>query len=406
MNKDLYIRPNMIAYRGTQAMCFVLATFVFKRKFIRNEIKGVDDPYVVVATHQCSLDFVNLINATRKPLTFVLSNAFFNSLPINGILKSLAIIPKQQFQTTVSDMKKMKAVIESGASLVIYPAGLMCEDGVSTPIPEATYKFLKWMDADIYAALTKGTYFSKPKWTSGIRSGRTYLDIYKLLTREELETMKVSEIKEVVEEALLFNAYEDQEKFLVKYKNGDNIEGLENVLYRCPNCGKEFTMTVRESRRICCTACGYEEVCDEYGFLHNEKGLGEEFRHVPQWSKLIFEKHREFISENPDFTMSAATKIHMLDYEKHKFVEVGKGTVSLCRDHFTLKGKIRGEDVDYEIPSAKIPMLPFVPGKRIEIQHGQEIFRCVLDDGRFAMKFINTLKAFYELNNPKKPKKA
>lgn len=402
MNKDLYVKPNLLAYRGAQAVCFVMATFVFKRKFMRNEIRGVDDSYVVVANHQCSLDFVNLLGATKKRLTFVLSNSFYNSLPVNGILKSLGVIPKQQFQTTVSDMKKMKAVIDSGESLVIYPAGLMCEDGVSTPIPEATYKFLKWLGTDIYVARTIGTYFSKPKWTTGIRSGRTYLDIYKLLSKEQLAEMKISQIKAEVEKALLFDAYEEQEKLLVKYKDCDNIQGLENVLYQCPNCGKEFTMHVHDRSTLRCSACGYEERSDEYGFLHNEKGLGEELRHVPQWSRLIYDKLKERIKESPDFSMSSGTKIHMIDYDKHKFVEVGQGTVEFSGKQFNLKGKINGESVDYVIPSSKIPTLPFSPGRHFEIQHGQEIFRCVLDDGKLVMKFINALKIFYELNNPKK----
>jgi hypothetical protein len=51
-------------------------------------------------------------------------------------------------------MKKMKAVVEAGQPLAIYPAGLMCEDGLSTPIPKATYKFLKWMNVDVYMART------------------------------------------------------------------------------------------------------------------------------------------------------------------------------------------------------------------------------------------------------------
>ncbi len=406
MNTDLYVKPNLIAYVGAQAASLVLATFVFRRKFLRNEVRGVDDAYVIVANHQCSLDFVNLIGATKKRLTFVLSNSFYNSLPVNRILKSLGVIPKQQFQTTVSDMKKMKAVIESGNSLVLYPAGLMCEDGVSTPIPEATYKFLKWLDTDVYAARTTGTYFSKPKWTTGMRRGRTYLDIYKLLTKEALESMKVSEIKAVVEEALLFNAYEDQERLRIKYKDCDDINGLENVLYQCPNCRSEFTVSVHDRSTIRCSACGYEETCDEYGFLHNEKGLGEELRHVPQWSRLIFDRLKEKIEAAPDYSISAPTKIHMIDYDKHKFTEVGRGTVELCRDHFNLKGKINGENIDYVIPSAKLPTLPFSPGVHFEIQNGQEIYRCVLDDGRLVMKFINTLKIFYELSGAKKLKKA
>ncbi|MBQ9740016.1 MAG: YscO family type III secretion system apparatus protein, partial [Kiritimatiellae bacterium] len=51
------------------------------------------------------------------------------------------------------------ARIDEEGILVIYPAGLMSDDGTSTPIPAATYSFLKWIKADIYMAKTIGTYF-------------------------------------------------------------------------------------------------------------------------------------------------------------------------------------------------------------------------------------------------------
>ncbi|MCF0137001.1 MAG: hypothetical protein HUJ66_01415, partial [Oscillospiraceae bacterium] len=84
MNNELYVRPNPAAYSLAQAASGVLAALVFRRRFIRNEIKDVKGPYVVVANHQASLDFVNLIGATKKRLTFVISNSFYNSLPVNG----------------------------------------------------------------------------------------------------------------------------------------------------------------------------------------------------------------------------------------------------------------------------------------------------------------------------------
>ena len=49
---------------------------------------------------------------------------------------------------------------------------------------------------------------------------------------------------------MLFDAYREQEKLLVRYKNGSNIEGLENVLYICPNCGERHTMRVRDRSEI------------------------------------------------------------------------------------------------------------------------------------------------------------
>lgn len=124
-------------------------------------------------------------------------------------------------------MRRIKAVIENGESLVIYPAGLMCEDGISTPIPQATYKFLKWLDADVYVARASGTYFTMPKWTKGFRPGRTYMDIYKLFDRNELKKLSVGEIKERTDGAILFDAYREQRGFFQNTATTITSRGLK-----------------------------------------------------------------------------------------------------------------------------------------------------------------------------------
>lgn len=394
-----YRKPGLVHYRIAQAVCWVVAKLFFRRKVLRNEIRGIKGPYVVIANHQAAYDFVNLIGMTARPMSFVISNSFYNSLPITGFLKRMGVIPKQQFQTTVVDMKNMKAVVDAGQPLVIYPAGLMCEDGLSTPIPTATYKFLKWLNVDIYAARTSGTYFAMPKWSKGIRPGRTYLDVYKLISAEELAAMPIDTIREKTDAALQYDAYREQEKWLVKYKNGSNIEGLQHVLYVCPHCGKEHTMQVRGGSEIFCTACGYAEVSDEYGFLHNEKGIGPELRYVSDWSRRIYEKLKKQVQEGSITEITSAAKICMIDFKKHKFTEVGHGTVFLSQSGFHIIGTMNGETVDMTITTDGLPTLPFSPGKYFEIQDGKSIYRCLPEDGRLVMKYINLVKIFYQLKH-------
>jgi len=296
--------------------------------------------------------------------------------------------------------------VDQGEPLVIYPAGLMCEDGLSTPIPAATYKFLKWLGVDIYAARSSGTYFSMPKWGKGLRPGRTYLDVYKLFDAAELAQLDVEEIRARTDAALLFDAYREQETLPQQHRgSGGNIEGLENVLYQCPHCGREFSMRVRDKNTIYCTDCGYEQVSDACAFLHNRRGLGKELRYVSDWSRLIYENLKEKIQRGLESELSTRAKIKMLDEDKPKFVEVGEGTVHLSRGSFRIVGQIRGKDVDLTIPIKNIPTLPFSPGKHLEIQHGDLIYRCLPEDGRLVMKYINMVKIFYELENLEQKRK-
>ena len=393
-----YQKPSLFHYRVAQSAAWILATFVFRRRILRNEIKGKKGPYVVIANHQAALDFVNLIGATSRPMTFVISKSFFSTLPVKGIMEKMGVIPKQQFQTAVSDLKAMRSVIEAGQPLVIYPAGLMCEDGLSTPIPSATYKFLQWLGADVYVARATGSYFVMPKWKGGMHPGRTDMDIYRLFAKEELADMTEEQIKEKTDQALLFDAYREQENTLVKYHQTHCIEGLENVLYACPHCGKEYEMHAAKDT-IRCAACGYEQTSDRYGFLHNRKGLGEEIRYVSDWSRLIHNRLKGRIQQGIDTTLSSAITIRMVDESKNKFVDVGTGRLHLDGERFLITGTIHGRPAELNIPIAGIPTLPFTPGKHLEVQHGSAIYRCVPEDRRLVMKFIQMVKIFYELKN-------
>ncbi len=388
-----YIKPNLFYYRTAQAVSGAVANLIFGRKFLRNEIKGKKGPFVVIANHQAALDFVNLIGANSTPMSFVISNSFYSTLPLKRFMDKMGVVPKQQFQTAVHDLKRIKEVIDNKGIVVIYPAGLMCEDGLSTPIPSATYKFLKWLDTDVYVARCEGTYFVSPKWGKGFRPGRTYMDIYKLMDKQELESLSLEALKEKTDTALLFDAYREQENRRVKYLGGSNISGLENVLYMCPKCKKEFVIRLKDKNTLFCSECGFEIKSNAYGLFEGELPFASD------WSRLIFNTLKEQVKAGKEQLIADSTDIYMINPKINKFAPVGFGTVILKRDGFVLSGQINGEEVNKTVSIANIPTLPFKPGKYFELQLGKDIYRCVLKNGSMVMKFINLLKIFYQLNN-------
>lgn len=393
-------KQSKLAYKFVRFASGFLSRFVFKRKYIRNELKGKKGPIVLLANHECSLDFINLIGITREMMTFTISRSYYDTLPKRGIVDKLGMIPKQQFQSSVKDVAKMTGAIKRNKILVIFPAGLMTEDGKSTPVPETTYKFLKFLNADVYVAKSIGTYFNNPKWGKGLRKGRTYLDVYKLFSKEELALTSDDQVKEKVVEALDFDAYEDQEKYMVKYKKASLIEGLQNVLYKCPNCGEEYSISVIDKHTLGCNKCGYQERADKYGFLHNDRGIGKEYRHVSKWSKFIYDDLKKKIISGESDSVTIDANIQMIDYNIHKFVDVGEATVSLNSKDFIIDGVIGGEKKTINIETDKFASLPFKPGKFFEIQHGEDIYRCLPKENPvIVMKIINMVKIFYELRS-------
>jgi ribosomal protein L33 len=165
----------------------------------------------------------------------------------------------------------------------------------------------------------------------------------------------------------------------------------------CAHCGKEFTMAVREGNTLFCRDCGYEVWGDAYGFLHNKLGFGPEIRYVSDWSRRIHDALKQQIQQEPDISLSADCAFHMISKEKPKFVEVGNGRITLENGSFRITGTIDGEDVDRNVSAGNLPTLPFSPGKYLEIQDGSQIYRCVLQDGKLVMKFINMIKCLYKI---------
>jgi hypothetical protein len=393
---------NKFVYSVARSISMLISKIAFQCKILRNEIKGKDGPFVIIANHEAALDFVNLIGATKKTMTFVVSNSFYNTLPLKKAMDSIGVIPKQQFQTSLRDLTKMRKVIDEGRILVIYPAGLMCEDGRSTPIPVATYEFLKWLKTDVYMAKTSGTYFTMPKWTSGIRRGKTFMDIYKLFDKDDIIGLDIADIKTVTDKAMDFDAYREQEILHVRYSHNDHIDGLENVLYMCPCCHSEFTLKVVEHNTIACENCGFAEKSDEYAFLHKVGGEGEEIRYVSTWSKRIYNYLKRQIIKGKVSELSTKVEIQMLPKDKSKFTTVGYGNLKVTREKLYLSGEKEGEALDLALPMTNYASLPFKPGKYVEVQHGDLIYRCLPEDGRIVMKVINMIKIFYELNTAKR----
>ena len=389
-------RPNPFVYGLLRICAKYLSRVRFGSKFIRNELRGKDGPIVVIANHQAAFDFVNMYSATNKKINVVASNSFYQTLPIKGLMDAVGIIPKQQFQTSPSDMRAMKHVVDDGGILGIYPAGLMCEDGLSTPIPSATWRFLQWLRADVYVIRSTGTYFCTPKWSGIKRRGRTNIDVYRLFTKEELAELDAAEVERRAAAALEFDAYRENDELRFEYKNGDNIEGLENVLYVCPHCGREFTMRVRDKSEIYCTECGFAERSDRCGMLELVGEVGEELRYVSDWARMIYAREGERIASGEDITLEAATEFCMVDTKKKKFKPVGEGRIILDREHITLVGEKRGEPFELKLSAVAYPSLPFGPGKYIEVQDGEDIYRCMLRDGSLSQKYINLLKVLHE----------
>lgn len=402
-NVNTYKKPSKFWYGIFYVICKFISWFGFNLKIEKNEIKDKKGPYLLLANHESVIDFINLCAASKHRHHFVMSNSFYQSMGriITPIISQVRAIPKQQFQTSFTDLKQMRRVINNNMPLVLYPAGLMSENGNSTPIPKGTAKAVKWFNVDVYVAITQGSYLTKPKWGKKYRRGKIKMSITKLLDIEQINQMTEEEISTLLSNTLDFDSYENQEKNMIVHKGSENIKGLENVLYICPKCKQEFTMIYKD-KKIRCSNCDNAASADKYGFLIQEKEGDVIYKHPSKWAKFIEQSIYDQIKNTDNYTLNCHGKLQMVNYKKHRFDYVGEASVTLNCDEFIMNATINGQEVEKHIPHHEMFLLPFTPGKCFELQDGNDIYRIVLDDGRVACKWMHTLKMFYKIRHEKK----
>lgn len=399
MNEKRIKKPNTLVWGLFVFASKFLSKFMLNLKVNKEDFKKVKGPCLILANHETSIDFICLAAALKRKAHFVISNSFYQINPIKPLLDASRVIPKQQFQTSLSDMRIIKGALENEIPLIIYPAGMMTENGVTTPIPLATGKTAKWLNQDVYIAYTKGSYLTNPKWGKKWRKGRIDLSIKKLYSKEELQQTDAEIIQKRIEEELYYDAYENQEKLMIKYKGGDNIEGLEKVLYWCPKCNSYHTNEVIDKNKLVCSKCGNTAIANEYGFL--EKGTEDSviFKHPSKWSLKIKNLIKEDIINNDNFCLEDTCEIQMINFKKKKYETVGHGKISLNKTHFHLIGEANGEAFDRLLDINLYPILPFKAGERFELQDRNAIYRIILGTKEEATRWISAVEILYKLNH-------
>ena len=399
-NKNKKFRhPNRFLFALAKGISRFLCKFVYNVEVTRNELEGKTGRYVIIANHESIIDVLPAYVVAPSKTHFVVSKAMMQSLPIAPLMEMCGAIGKNQFQTSALDMRRMKAVLDHDEPLMIYPAGLMTESGTSTPIPIATAKVLKWFKSDIYVARVNGTYLTNPKWARVKRKGKITMELYQLASKEDFSALTDDEAAQLVTEHLSFDAYRHNAEKKVYFKNGDNVEGLEHVLYQCPSCGGEFSIWVRGKNKLCCEHCGYAVKSDNYGTL-SPVGRGELiYKYPSDWHAYIEESVYNFVKEHPNFYYEIRAEIHAINEKKHRYEPIGEGIIGFDFNNFTMEGVIDGKEFTEKIPTHSFPILPFRPGAYFEIQHGEQIYRIIPNDPRIVMKWIFTLKATFRIKH-------
>ena len=333
-----------------------------KQKVIADEIpEDVQSPYIVLANHQSFYDFYYLLQMKHKRNPVFVVNRYYLGKPfVRSHWKNAGgFIPKRLFNADLSTVRGIVRTVRMGYPVIIFPEGRLSPDGVSNPILEGGAALWRKLQADLVLTRIEGAYFSMPKWRRRFYRSTIRVKVAKIIPHETFKQYTDAELDDLIEKTLWSDASAALE---TRYRQKDKAEGLENLLYRCPNCGKLYA-TKSKGNVLFCSACGASyELGEDYRFQDPD------IHTIPEFYAAIAAAEERELAEKPLF-LETKVKVKVFDENGHT-VRREIGECRLTETGFSY----RSATEEFTLPTENLPALPFSCGEEFEVYHQNKLY--------------------------------
>lgn len=256
---------------------------------VLDNMKG---PALIVANHCHSLDPLFIYSRMKPHVRWVAGAYLFKNKFTKFCLDNLATcIAKQQGRSDLTTIKRIDAALKENSIVGLFPEGTRTWDGDSIDINhKATAKLFRIFKVPVYFLALEGAYDLHPRWADVKRRGTLVVRLKKILSVDDLKTLSVKELTNIVKDNLSFSQQEWQNRVHKPYPCKKGAHGIQRLLYICPKCHSTQTI-YGQNNVVRCSHCKTEDVLTEY--LNFEKGsFG--FKTLPQWNSY----QKDYIKNN------------------------------------------------------------------------------------------------------------
>ena len=327
----------------------------YKPKFhIIDDVNDCKGPCFVIFNHLSRIDHLYICGATypRRTNMIAACSEFYRS-KFSFVFGLSKIIPKKNYSPDKLTIMATSKVIKAGGCVTFAPEGLASNDGGNKPIVPGTSKMFKHFKVPVYLCYLEGQYLQNTKVCLDERIGETHATMSLLFSPEDIDRLSVEEMDDIINEKFRRNEYEWNKEKQIKWDaKGRICHRLDELCYKCPKCGKEFTLK-GEGNQIVCTNCGNGATMDDYYQFHPFEGSI-----IPATPHAWYEQIRmDLIKEiraNPDYFFEDECQIGNLDEYKlctknrTSFI-VGEGKIRVDHQGMHYKGTRHGEPYEFSV---------------------------------------------------------
>lgn len=297
--------------------------------------KAGNGPWLVLMNHSSFTDLSIAFEVLKgHPFSIVCtSDALVGK---EWLMRTLGCIPTRKFvsdMTLIADMDH--ALHKNNASVLMYPEAGYSLDGTTTRIPKRIGILVKRLKAPVVMITASGAFTRDPLYNNlQKRNVKVSATVKCLLSQDEVESMKIRQIDEIIENAFDLDYFKWQEENNVRVTEAFRADGLHRILYKCPHCMTEGR-TEGKGTKWMCHECGAEYEMDELGKL---KSTNKEtkFTHIPDWFAWEREQTRQEIIDGT-YLLDTECDIAILKDTKALYM-VGQGKLRHDSNGFVIDG--------------------------------------------------------------------
>lgn len=306
------------------------------------ELDKIKGPAIILANHCHSLDPLLVYSVMKPHVRWVAGAYLFKTKFVGYVIKNLATcIAKQQGRSDLTTIKTISNSLKENDIVGLFPEGTRTWDGNSMDMNhKATAKMLRIFKVPVYFLSLEGAYDLHPRWADEKRRGLLVIRLKKILSVEELNTLKLNELVQITKDNLYFNQEEWQEKVKRPFVCKNRAHGIQRLLYVCPICHSTQTIYGKK-HTVYCKSCNTKDVLSEQLFFENES-FG--YKSLAKWNSFQL----DYIKNN------------LLEYNIDKGDFFKKG----FNDHFELISKkfdclLKNDSIDFILSENEIMSFEF-----------------------------------------------
>ncbi|WP_025724987.1 hypothetical protein [Acholeplasma granularum] len=311
-------------------------TYYRKLKVNKVNMDGLKPPYLLLCTHHAFIDFKVQTRAIfpHKATYVVAIDGFIGK---EWLLRNVGGIGKRKF--TPQDKMLYRNIKYSLDQLklitTIYAESAYSISGTNSALPDSLHKAIKLFNHPVVVLNMHGNFLTQPNYMMPkLRKIPLTADMTQIITKIDLETITLDEIKSRVNKAFEYDEWQYQFDNKIAIKDKNRAHGLNRILYQCPNCLTEHQMEAKGAT-ITCLKCHTAHELSIYGKLNNLNGKTI-YDHVPDW----YEFQRQFTKEqllNDTYYFEDEVMIESLRNAKG-FIPLGKGNLIHTKEGIKLTG--------------------------------------------------------------------